>query len=138
MDDSSPNHQSPEYLAWGCAVLGAVAMIGMMFFCAQSCGQCGGSRTRTVEQFGDGNWELRSVRKGVGQEVDLYQLDNLVEWKVALSSVRDHAKQDHLVFFLTSGPGYAVLDLRTNTLQKFDRIEDAPAELRAALRKLRG
>jgi hypothetical protein len=135
VSDPAQHHQSPEWLTWGCAALGFLAAIGLMVFCAFNCSQCGAKDNPVVEKFGD-RWELRKSHKLYPGRT-LYHHHRRGEWQAVLSGVADYEKDDNLVFFLTSGDHYAVLDLETNSLREFDRLEDAPPEWRKPLRKLR-
>jgi hypothetical protein len=142
--DSEDNRQR-QRLGWlGFTLLGYLVIVGMVvvcitgviiygvYNCAMGIGSSAGS---VVAKFSD-RWELKNGH-AIYKAWYLDHLHRRGEWEVALERVDAYDKQGTLVFFLTRDSHYAVLDLTTNSLQEFDRLEDAPPAWRGPLGKLK-
>jgi hypothetical protein len=134
MTDPRDTYQAQENWQWGAVLLGCLCAVSFACCCSYQCGMWGSGQS-TVAKFND-RWVLKSARGLYVYKPHLCHLNPSGEEMVVLSNVTGYAQEGNLVFFLTTDTRYAVLNLESDGLREFDRVEDAPQEWRESLKKI--
>jgi hypothetical protein len=115
----------------GCATIGGMVLISPWCTWGFMIATC---QPEDEASFNEGRWVIRNeVRGMLSRRRSLYRQGAKER---VLNLVNDYAQEDDVVFFRHDGKRYSILDLKTDELVTYERLEDAPKALQENLKKV--